>query len=87
MFKLGLCFGFQFRDIKPKALAQTVELLRRIHRVHLLLFAKSAVSIPVSITLFGAPFAFVGEFEADGSGVSLVRANAIRCRFSTRGKS
>jgi hypothetical protein len=34
------------------ALAQTVELLRRIHRVLLLLLAKSAVSIPVSITLF-----------------------------------
>ena len=54
--------------------------------VHLLLFAKSAVSIPVSITLFGAPFAFVGDFQAHESDVSLVRANAIRCCFSTREK-
>jgi hypothetical protein len=67
-------------------LAQIVELLRRIHRVHLLLFAKSAVSIPVSIMLFGAPLAFVGEFQAHGSDVSLVRANTIRCGFSTREK-
>src|ERR1700722_15305422 len=47
--------------VKPKALAQIVELLRCIYRVHLLLFAKSAVSMPVSIALFGASFAFVGK--------------------------
>jgi hypothetical protein len=42
-------------------LAQIVELLRCIYRVHLLFFAKSAVSIPVSIALFGASFAFVDK--------------------------
>jgi hypothetical protein len=36
-----------------------VELLRNVYRVHLLFFAKSAVSIRVSIALFGASFAFV----------------------------
>jgi hypothetical protein len=31
---------------------------------------KSAVSVPASVTLFGAPFAFVGQFQAHGAALA-----------------